>query len=802
MTAAGEGGALMHPGGDALGEARRLIGEQRYAQAEEFLCEVLRRDPSCHGAMHLLALLGCSFRRYDLAEPLARLATQLAPHETAYWVSWGRALKALERFAEAERALRCALAIDPKLADAHVLLGLALKNQRRHDEAERAYREALRLAPNMAEAQVNLANVLRERGERESAARLYEAAAEGAPELPEAQSALAASLFLQGRDCEALAQYRKALALKADQPDQQFLRGLLTQLQNGSTAEAIEAYTRVIEGRPEHADAWTNLGLALVSEGRAQESVTCFRRALEANPRHVEGHINFAYVLAMLGRTAQACEHLSHALADAPNHGQALNNLGAVLMLRGALVEAEAALRRALAVRPDSTEVLSNLGACLRGPGRQQESLDVLRRAVAIDPDYRPAQENFLMSLLYADGTTPDAYLAAATAYGARRPVHPRPACAPLAGRRIRIAYLSPDLRKHSVAYFLEPALAHRDRERFEVHCYHLLPQEDEVTARLRAASDAWHSVHGLPSARVAERMRQDGIDIAIDLAGHTDHNGQAVLELRPAAVQIAWLGYSATTGLTAIDYRITDGEVDPAGHEALNSERLLRMPASYFCYRPGDAPQVGPLPAERNGWITFGSFNSLAKLSHACIALWARVLEAAPGSRLLLKNRMLAEETTCARVREAFAAAGVAADRLALRPWADEVSSHLELYNEVDIALDTYPYNGATTTCEALWMGVPVVSRCGATHPARMGRSILAAAGLPRLVADHDDDFVSAAAAFAADIPKLAGLRREMRATLRASALMDETGFTRSLETLYFEAYNRTLHEGLKSHI
>jgi predicted O-linked N-acetylglucosamine transferase (SPINDLY family) len=361
------------------------------------------------------------------------------------------------------------------------------------------------------------------------------------------------------------------------------------------------------------------------------------------------------------------------------------------------------------------------------------------------------------------------------------------------AGRRLRVGYVSPDLRLHSVAYFIEPVLAHHDRGGFEVVCYQTNSASDAVTERLRGYVDGWVAADRLSDQGLAERVRADAIDILVDLAGHTAGGRLLAFARRPAPVQASWLGYPTGTGLSAIGYRISDWEVDPAGYEAYAAERPVRLPASYFCYRPlASAPEVGPLPSGEVGAITFGSFNNFAKVSPSVLGMWARVLEAVPGSRLMIKAKSLADESVRGRLLERLAALGVGEARLILRGWQEEVGGQLALYNEVDIGLDTYPYNGATTTCEALWMGVPVVSLSGATHASRMGRSILKAAGLGEWVAETAQGYVAHAVRLAGERTQLAELRSTLRGRLRASALMDERGFTRNLEHAYRQMWRQ----------
>ena len=324
------------------------------------------------------------------------------------------------------------------------------------------------------------------------------------------------------------------------------------------------------------------------------------------------------------------------------------------------------------------------------------------------------------------------------------------------------MGYVSADFREHSVAYFVAPLWAAHDRAVLEVHGYANLARPDAVTERLASLADVWHPVAGLDDDALTAQVRADGIDILVDLAGHTGGNRLAVFARRPAPIQIIWLGYPNTTGLAAMGYFLTDAEADPDDKDArLFSERLLRMEGCAHCYEgPGDAPEVTPPPLVRRRRPTFGSFNNPAKASPRTVALWARTLAAVPQARFVMKGRALADAASRARFHALFAAAGIEAARVELLPRMDDRASHLAAYGDIDIALDCLDYSGVTTTCEALWMEVPVLTLPGARHAARVGASLLRAAGLDELVARDADDFVARAAALAADRARLAGLR------------------------------------------
>ncbi|HEY1108182.1 MAG TPA: hypothetical protein VGE76_06110, partial [Opitutaceae bacterium] len=348
------------------------------------------------------------------------------------------------------------------------------------------------------------------------------------------------------------------------------------------------------------------------------------------------------------------------------------------------------------------------------------------------------------------------------------------------AERRLRVAILSPDLREHSCAYFLEPLLAHLDRERFEVYLYHDHFREDAVSARLKTYAAQWRNFIGQPAPVVEKAIRADCPDILIDLAGHTGMSARLPLfAKRLAPVQMTYLGYPDTTGLPAMDYRLTDGIADPEGEaDAFATERLVRFSSCAWSYNPpATAPEVAAPPSAARGSITFGCFNTLGKITDETLAVWARLLGSVSGSRLLLKAAGLGEPEERARLHTRLAAAGFASDAVELLERTPDTASHLALYRRVDIALDTWPYHGTTTTCEALWMGVPVISLRGDRHVSRVGASLLTAVGREKWIADSPEDYLTRARDLASDLPRLAATRDGLRDQLRQSALCDHAG-------------------------
>ena len=557
----------------------------------------------------------------------------------------------------------------------------------------------------------------------------------------------------------------------------------------GDYTAAVECLTQAAGIEPANAVVHYNLGIAYRNAGQAGAAIGSFRRALELEAGNAAAAECLGHACMTLGDYDQAIWAYERAAALTPGKAEVHANLGALHQFRGALSQAEVCYRRAMACGPD-LDVACNLASLLVSQGRCADALDLYREALARLPGDFTLRSNYLLALNYLPSADPpevhEEHLKINDCLGLPGwPALTTPDTA--VSRRIRIGYVSADLREHSVAYFLEPLLEGHDRARFEVWVYSAVARPDAVTARLRAQVEHWVEITGLPPARVAQRIAGDGIDILVDLGGHTAHNSLPVFARKPAPVQVTYLGYPNTTGLRAMDYRLVDATVDPPGQDDVYSERLVRLPGCFLCYRgPGDAPPAAPLPAPETGRLTFGSFNNLAKINDNVIALWAATVRAVPGGRLLVKNPSLSDAPTRERYRRKFMEAGLAAADIELLGHTATRHAHLALYGQVDIALDTFPYNGTTTTCEALWMGVPVLTLAGGRHASRVGMSLLQAAGLDAWVARDGEEFLRLAREQAADLDALARLRAGLRERVAASPLCDSAGFVRGLEAVY----------------
>jgi len=564
-------------------------------------------------------------------------------------------------------------------------------------------------------------------------------------------------------------------------------------IESGRDAEATEALGAILDEDPRHAPALRRMAWMCHKRGDDAEAARMLVASLEREPNNPEAHYNLGLVLASLGRHKEAEESYRRGLAFKPNSVDGYNNLGVLLDSVGRYEEAEESYRRGIAIAPGIPHLHNNLGVLLKESGRLAESLAVHRHVLALDPRLPAGRSNLLYTLNYDETVSREALYAEHVAWGNSDAVRfptggSRFANAPDPARRLRIGYVSGDFRHHSVAFFFAPLLDAHDRGAVEVFLYSNDARADAMTARLKARADHWVPIFHLSDEHAAARIREDAIDILVDLSGHTSHNRMTLFARKPAPLAVTWLGYPNTTGLPAIDYRFTDSIADPPGEaDRLNTERLVRLAPAFLCYRaPAEAGPVAPLPANAAGHVTFGSFNNAAKLSPATIALWARLLREVPDARLLLKASQFRDRATRERIAAAFADAGIDRERVSVLAPQRTTADHLAIYGQIDVALDPLPYNGTATTCEALWMGVPVVTLAGDRHAARVGASILTTIGLDHLIAPTADAYVAVAAQLARDRAALAVLRAGLRERVRASPLCDGAGFARAVEEAY----------------
>lgn len=566
----------------------------------------------------------------------------------------------------------------------------------------------------------------------------------------------------------------------------------------GRWVDAEVLYGEVVARSPGHWPAWLERGIVCWALKRRDAALAHVRQALAIEPDFARTQATLGAFLGISGQPMAALPHLQRAVELDPKAVEAHYNLGKALQEQGEVAAAEYSYRAVLHLDPDHQLARLNLGNVLLAQWRGPEGLPHYRAATrAIDDPY--VQSNWPMLLNFAAEPSDDEVFAAHREFDERMiaplaglivaPLNP-----PDPGRRLRIGYLSRDFCRHAVRYFLLPIIEHHDHQAFEICCYYFRDRADEVTELFRRHADHWVDCHDLDDDELATRIRRDGIDILVDLAGYTDRNRLLVVGRKPAPVQIAYLGYPASTGIRTLDYRISDSWIDPdpPAPSVASSEMPLRLAHGYYCYAPlPDSPPVGTLPLDRSGKVTFGSLNQAPKLNRPLLEAWAEILRRLPASRLLIQNAAMHAGPASGYAIALFEQLGIDRARLEFRPFG-KAPGYLQTYHDVDIALDSFPYNGGTTTCEALWMGVPVVSRCGGRQVARLGLSILNQIGLGDLVADSAEHYVETALALANDADRLRRLRMTMRARLLQSPLMEQAGFTRELEASYREVWRR----------
>ncbi len=766
----------------------------RLAEAEALYRAILAVEPRHADALHLLGVIAHQVGRHDIAMDLIRQAIALAPGTPDYHSNLSEACRAAGQLDEAIAACRQAIVLKPDFAEVHYNHGNALRDRGQPDEAIAAYRQAIALKPDYPKAYSNLGNALRDKGELDEAVTAWQQAIALKPDYPEAHSNLGNAFKDAGELDAAIASYRHAIALQPDCAEVHSNLGNALR-DNEEWDAAIAACRQAITLKPNFPEAHCNLGNALRDKGQLDEAIAAFRQAVALKPNFPVAHNNLGNAFKDAGKLDAAIASYRQAIALQPDYAEAYSYLGNALRDRGQPDEAIAAHRQAIALKPDYAEAHSNLGNALTDKGELDEAIASYREAIALNPARSDIHGNLLLALNYHPGL--DAHLIAEEHRRWNRQ-HAEPLWSLIQPhsnhrdpeRRLRIGYVSPDFREHAVARFLLPLLANHDREAFEISAYAQVLVSDAMTQRLRNHTEVWRSLVGLSDRQAAELIRQDGIDILVDLTGHTAHNRLMVFARKPAPVQVTWLGYPNTTGLEAMDYRLTDALADPPGLTDLHcSEKLIRLARCAWCFKPDLSP---PAAARKDGPITFGSFNNFAKVNATTFDLWARILHAVPDSRLLLKSRGLGSVSVCQGARHALEELGIAPGRLELRGYEPHHRGHLALYERTDIALDTSPYHGTTTTCEALWMGVPVVSLAGNTHVSRVGVSLLSNVALPELVATSHEQYIEIATSLAQDLPRLARLRATLRQRMAASPLTDAPRFARDVEAAFRQMWRQ----------
>lgn len=640
-----------------------------------------------------------------------------------------------------------------------------------------------------------LGTVLQQMGRNADALAPLKKAAALLPNDAQVHNNLGITLNDLGRLEEAEECLRRALQIDANFADAHCNLGSALQ-DIGRFPEAETSFQRAIQLQPNSAIAHYNLGNLLKEQGRFGEAEASYRRALNIKPDYAQALSNLGVTLNDLARPAEAEVNLRRALEIKPDYAEAHSNLGNTLKELGRLGEAEISYRLALKLKPDLAEIHNNLGILLQDMGHLHDAETSYRKAIELKPDYDKAQSNLLFLLNYNPEISPAFAFEEARQYGQRitkKATFPftKWPCA-TEHKRLRIGFVSGDFRNHPVGYFLENLLKNLDQTSLELIAYPTDYWTDELTLRIKPYFTAWKPLCGLNDEAAARLIHSDRVHILIDLSGHSRYNRLPVFAWKPAPVQVSWLGYFATTGVTEIDYLIADQVTLPESEENNFTETIWRLPETRLCFTPPEVDvNVSALPALTNGYITFGCFNNLAKMNDSVVALWSRVLASAPNSRLFLKSKQLGETSIRQLTIVRFAEHGIDADRLILEG-AESRAKYLAAYHRVDIALDPFPYPGGTTTVECLWMGVPVLTLAGQSFLFRQGAGFLMNAELPEWIATSHDQYVARAVAHVAAMQELSELRKRLRQQMETSPIMDgkrfATYFAAALQAMWRE--------------
>lgn len=593
----------------------------------------------------------------------------------------------------------------------------------------------------------------------------------------------------------------KILKIQPDNGDILYFLGIIY-AQLGNNDLAIQYLKKSLQFNESNADAYFALGIAFEKTGNIGEAITFYQKTIEVKPNYIKAYENLGNIFKEKGLINEAIIIYEKAVNLHTDNPDVYNSLGNIFIKKWRIDDAIALYQQALQKNPADVSAYNNLGNAFQIKGDPENAEMYYRHAVKLDPDNAVPYQNLLFVMNYNPCHKAKTILAENLRFAKRFEEPILSSIYPYANersqhRRLKIGYVSPDFKAHSVSCFIEPVIAVHNKEQFEIFCYSLVSEEDEVTERFQKYADHWRNITGISDEKAAEFIRDDGIDILIDLAGHTTNNRILLFVRKPAPIQVSWLGYLATTGLSSMDYKIVDNYSDPpAMTEQFYTEKLIRLPESFLCYLPvKDGPEVGELPALKKGYITFGSFNNFVKVSPDVISSWSRILQAIPNSRLIMRTYNFCDRTTRQHAMGMFMQRGIAAERITLLPW-EPSPKHLESYNLVDIGLDTFPFNGGATTCEAIWMGVPVVTHAGSAYHSRVGVSLLSNIGLKELIGKTYEEYIEIAVNLAHNIERLKALRESLRDMMLRSPLTDAKRFTVNLE----KSYRRMWEEWCKS--
>ncbi len=693
------------------------------------------------------------------------------------------------QLSEAQKIYKQILFIDPNNPDALHLSGIIAHQIGKNEIAISLITRAIHANSNNHIFYTNLGTILQAENNYSKAAACFKKALQIKPDYTEAYYYMGNMLSEQTKFTEAISWYKKTLQLKPDLAEAYYNMGNTHKYQ-GKPDKAIACYHTAIKINPDYAEAFNNMGNALKTLNEYDSAIRCYKLALQKKPDNAEAYFNLGNILHERGKIEQAVPCYQKAIEIRPDFAEAYNNIGNIFKNQGLLSEAILYFQKSVQLNPDFASAYNNMGNALSGQGKLDEAMLCYRNSLYIKPDFAHAHSNLIYCMNFQEDIKP-IQLFEEHKNWARQHIYSLKLekfyhrNSKSLEKKLRVGYVSSDFRMHSVSYFIEPLLESHDNKNFKIFCYSDVPYYDSVTNRLSHLADKFVKTAGLPDEDLAKLIKKDRIDILVDLSGHTAGNRLLVFAKKPAPIQVTYLGYPNTTGLEEIDYRITDAIADPLDlTEDLHTERLVRLTSGFLCFKPeAKSPPVSNQPSEESGIITFGSFNHRAKISSKVIKLWSTILSLVPNSQIVLKSKGLSDTETRNKLIDSFAEYGLPAKKIKLYNYTTSTYEHLEFYNTVDIGLDTFPYNGTTTTCEAIWMGVPVIVLAGKAHISRVGVSLLSMVGLDELIAESYDEYIAKAVKLANDTGRLRKYRNNLRNMMLQSMLTDCKGFTRGFE-------------------
>lgn len=735
-------------------------------------CGILYKDEN-----HLLEAAE-SYQKALVADPSYKPAAECL---AIVLTDIGTSLKLAGNTQEGIQKYHEAIKTDPHYAPAYYNLGVVYSEMMQYDVALSCYERAALERPMYAEAYCNMGVIFKNRGDLESAIACYERCLTVSPNFEIAKNNMAIALTDLGTKVKL----------------------------EGDINQGVTYYKKALYYNWHYADAMYNLGVAYGEMLKFDMAIVFYELAFHFNPHCAEACNNLGVIYKDRDNLDKAVECYQMALSIKPNFSQSLNNLGVVYTVQGKMDAAASMIEKAIVANPTYAEAYNNLGVLYRDAGSISLAIEAYEQCLKIDPDSRNAGQNRLLAMNYINEGTDDKLYDAHRDWGKRfmrlyprytswdNPKDPE--------RPLVIGYVSPDYFTHSVSYFIEAPLIYHDYENFKVVVYSAVVKADAKTNRFREGvlkkGGIWRDIYGIDEKKVASMVREDNVDILVELTGHTANNKLGMMACRPAPIQVTWIGYPNTTGLPTIDYRITDALADPPGTVQRHVEELVRLPECFLCYTPSpEAGPVCPTPALLNGFVTFGSFNNLAKITPKVLQVWARILCAVPNSRLIVKCKPFCCESVRQRFLSTLEQLGLESTRVDLLPLILLNHDHMQAYSLMDISLDTFPYAGTTTTCESLYMGVPCITMGGSVHAHNVGVSLLHTVGLGNLVAKTEDEYVKLALQLGSDIPALSELRTSLRELMAKSPLCDGSKFTKHVESTYRNMWCRYCKDDVPS--